>query len=139
MQPFEFQHYQLKHFPDAVKDLPIYHMQLPNVCMYLRACGVVQQLPLLFCSYLILCVITHIKANQTLFHVIVLFSLSLQLLCQGLTELFWVDKCLSFSKPHLKTSNSETAGIIRWRGHGHHKWTVRDVLIIEPDGHFVIT
>lgn len=54
-------------------------------------------------------------------------------------ELFWVDKCLSFSKPHLKTGNSETAGIVRWRGHGHHKWTVRDVLFIEPDGHFVVT
>lgn len=40
---------------------------------------------------------------------------------------------------HLEAGDSKTASIIREGGHGHHKGTVRDVLIIELDGDLIVT
>ena len=52
---------------------------------------------------------------------------------------FWVDNCLFFSKPHLKTGNSKTAGIVRRRGHWHHEGAVGDVLVVEADGNLIVS
>lgn len=43
------------------------------------------------------------------------------------------------SEPHLKTGNSEATGVIRRRGHRDDEGAVRDVLIVETDGHLIVS
>lgn len=42
------------------------------------------------------------------------------------------------SEPHLKTGNSETAGVIRRRSHRDDEGAVRDVLVVEADGDLIV-
>lgn len=40
--------------------------------------------------------------------------------------------------PHLKAGNSEAAGVVGRRHHGHQVGAVGDVLLVELDGDFVV-
>lgn len=44
-----------------------------------------------------------------------------------------------FLASHLKAQNSEAAGVVRGRYHRHHVGTFGNMLIIELDGHLVVT
>lgn len=43
------------------------------------------------------------------------------------------------SEPHLKTGNSEAAGVVGGRGHRHDEGAVGDVLFVESDGNLVVS
>lgn len=49
----------------------------------------------------------------------------------------WPGVCVS--EPHLKTGNSEAAGVIGRRGHRDDEGAVWDVLVVEADGHLVVS
>lgn len=46
--------------------------------------------------------------------------------------------CVRVSEPHLKTGNSEAAGVVRRRGHGDDEGAVGDVLVVESDRHLIV-
>lgn len=46
--------------------------------------------------------------------------------------------CVCVPEPHLKTGNSETAGVVRGGRHRDDEGTVWDVLVVEADGHLVV-
>lgn len=43
------------------------------------------------------------------------------------------------SEPHLKTGNSEATSVVRRRGHGDDEGAVGDVLVVEANGHLIVT
>lgn len=46
--------------------------------------------------------------------------------------------CVCVPEPHLKTGNSETAGVVRGGRHRDDEGAVRDVLVVEANGHLVV-
>lgn len=47
--------------------------------------------------------------------------------------------CVCVSEPHLKTGNSEATGIVRRRGHRDDEGAVWDVLVVETNGHLIVS